>query len=101
MINQIFLKELIVFFCIICTILSNKFPTYFFRDNPEVDVFGANLYHRYIEECLTNEKCGLPHASRQVPSGYDFTPQTATASHSVLVGTGVYDPKLGEYIALY
>lgn len=65
------------------------------RDNPEVDVFGANLYNRYIAECVTNENAGLPHSSREVPNGYEFTPQTATTCHSVLVGTGVYDPKIG------
>ncbi|KAF6025154.1 hypothetical protein EB796_016531 [Bugula neritina] len=66
------------------------------RDNPEVDVFGSNLYNKFIKECLQNENCDFPHTSRQIPEDFDFNPQTALRCNSVLVGTGVYDPKIGK-----
>jgi len=80
------------------------------RDNPEVDVFGSNLYNKFIKECLQNENCDFPkeclqnencdfpHTSRQIPEDFDFNPQTALRCNSVLVGTGVYDPKIGNCV---
>ncbi|XP_067932293.1 haloacid dehalogenase-like hydrolase domain-containing 5 isoform X2 [Watersipora subatra] len=69
---------------------------YMVGDNPEVDVFGSNLYNRYIAQCMVNENAGLSHASREVPSSYKFTSQTATKCNSILVDTGVYNSKLGK-----
>lgn len=68
-----------------------------YSDNPEVDVYGANLYTKYIEDCVLSDRQGGPHSSRQVPDDYDFKKQTVTKCHSILVETGVYDPKIGEY----
>lgn len=45
---------------------------------------------------MQSDKAGGPHSSRQVPDDYDFREQTVTKCHSILVETGVYDPKIGE-----
>ena len=60
-----------------------------------MDIYGANLYNEYIQDCMKNETAGKAHSSRQVPTDYEFRQQTATKCSSVLVGTGVYDPKIG------
>ncbi|KAK6177275.1 hypothetical protein SNE40_015404 [Patella caerulea] len=73
---------------------------YFIGDNPNVDIVGANLYDRYIRS-LSNHENGnstdndavnsLP-SSRLIPSNVELHEQTVERCHSVLVGTGVYNP---------
>lgn len=77
--------------------MAINFAFILFRDNPEVDVYGANLYNQYIQEYLKDKTAGTALSSRQVPTDYEFRPQSATECRSVLVGTGVYDPKIGKF----
>lgn len=59
-----------------------------FSDNPDVDIVGANMYNRLLQQDVN---------SRTSISGYDLLPNseylTATACESILVCTGVYDPQ--------
>ena len=61
---------------------------YFVGDNPEVDIVGANMYNHVLKE-ETNLKTSI--------SGYSLLSDSkllsATACESILVCTGVYDPK--------
>ncbi|CAF1551414.1 unnamed protein product [Rotaria magnacalcarata] len=61
---------------------------YFVGDNPDVDIVGANMYNNILKQTT------LPKISL---SGYsllsDTTFLSATACDSILVCTGVYDPK--------
>ncbi|XP_071083455.1 haloacid dehalogenase-like hydrolase domain-containing 5 isoform X1 [Haliotis cracherodii] len=73
---------------------------YFIGDNPNVDIYGANLYDRYLQKVWNNKKNGndvttqqgLP-SSRHIPSNVDLHEQTVERCHSLLVGTGVYQHK--------
>ncbi|BHF59051.1 Haloacid dehalogenase-like hydrolase domain-containing 5 [Sparganum proliferum] len=79
---------------------------YFFGDNPEVDILGANLYNMYLrryrrlsggrevappEQGKLDKKAAVA-SSRTVPADAAFLPQTARGVESVLVHTGVYKP---------
>ena len=58
------------------------------RDNPDVDIAGANMYHSYLQQD-PEERTSI--------SGYDLiadeTHLSARSCESVLVCTGVYDPE--------
>ncbi|UJR28131.1 hypothetical protein I4U23_009388 [Adineta vaga] len=60
---------------------------YFFGDNPDVDIVGANMYNCLLQQDIN---------SRTSISGYDLIRDTkyfsATVCESILVCTGVYDP---------
>ncbi|CAF0887471.1 unnamed protein product [Adineta ricciae] len=60
---------------------------YFFGDNPDVDIVGANMYNCLLQQDSNNRKS---------ISGYDLMRDTnyfsARACESILVCTGVYDP---------
>jgi len=60
---------------------------YFVGDNPDVDIVGANMYNRFLQQ-ETECKTSL--------SGYDLitdpTYLSAKSCESILVCTGVYDP---------
>ena len=76
------------------------------RDNPNVDIVGANLYDRYVKKLLpctnhdsrnnnsvslvSREPLDLP-LSREIPLGLDLHGQTVEECFSLLVGTGVYE----------
>ncbi|VUZ54207.1 unnamed protein product [Hymenolepis diminuta] len=79
---------------------------YFFGDNPEVDILGANLYNMYLrryrrlsggrdvsfqEQGKLDKKAAVA-SSRTVPPDAAFLPQTARSFESILVQTGVYKP---------
>ncbi|VDD79915.1 unnamed protein product [Mesocestoides corti] len=79
---------------------------YFFGDNPEVDILGANLYNMYLrryrrlsggrevsapEQGQLDKKAAVA-SSRTVPPDAAFLPQTARGVESILVQTGVYKP---------
>ncbi|VDK76163.1 unnamed protein product [Dibothriocephalus latus] len=79
---------------------------YFFGDNPEVDILGANLYNMYLrryrrlsggrevappEQARLDKKAAVA-SSRTVPADATFLPQTARGVESILVCTGVYKP---------
>lgn len=67
--------------------IKNKNRIILFRDNPDVDIVGANMYH-----CLLQQDPD----SRKSISGYDLISDSkylsATSCDSILVCTGVYDP---------
>ena len=58
----------------------------YFSDNPDVDIVGANMYNRFLQQDL--------HSKKSI-SGYDFisdpTYLSAKSCESILVCTGVYD----------
>lgn len=58
------------------------------RDNPDVDIVGANTYHRFLQQD-PEERTSI--------SGYDLitdeTHLSARSCESVLVCTGVYNPE--------
>ena len=64
---------------------------YFIGDNPDVDIVGANMYHHFLQQAR-KLKSSL--------SGYRVLPDSkylsATSCESILVCTGVYDPKKHE-----
>ncbi|XP_013073010.2 haloacid dehalogenase-like hydrolase domain-containing 5 isoform X2 [Biomphalaria glabrata] len=63
---------------------------YFFGDNPNVDIVGANLYDRFIKRKDSNaNSIDLP-VSRLIPESDILNEQTVESCHSMLVGTGVY-----------
>ena len=82
---------------------------YTFSDTPDVDIVGANLYNRYINQYMirknnahlsdedTKKHLGaiidadIP-ACRNTPEDTDFLPQTVEESFGVLVCTGCYKP---------
>ncbi|KAL3306926.1 Haloacid dehalogenase-like hydrolase domain-containing 5, partial [Cichlidogyrus casuarinus] len=78
---------------------------YFFGDNPEVDILGANLYNNFVsrnrrlnvrrlskeERGCIFQSCSSIVSSRNIPEE-DLLPQTARIMYSVLVHTGVYKP---------
>lgn len=72
---------------------------YFIGDNPQVDIVGANLYDRFLQQSWSNRLNGngpdvlLP-KSRIIPSEDILYEQTVTKMESLLVGTGVYKPEL-------
>ncbi|CAL1531709.1 unnamed protein product [Lymnaea stagnalis] len=69
---------------------------YFFGDNPNVDIVGANLYDRYIKRKDSNaNSVDLP-VSRLIPVSDELREQTVQDCHSMLVGTGVYKYKPEE-----
>jgi hypothetical protein len=59
----------------------------FSSDNPDVDIVGANMYNRYLQQDIT---------CRTSLSGYGLIRDTkylsARTCESILVCTGVYDP---------
>lgn len=61
---------------------------YFVGDNPDVDIVGANMYNKVLQQT------SIPKTSI---SGYsllsDTTLLSATSCDSILVCTGVYEPK--------
>ena len=79
----------------------------FYRDTPEVDIVGGNLYQRYIRrrqtrvsnmehddgDCKTGESLDpeLPQ-SRNMPPGTKLIKQSVSTIDTVLVETGVYKP---------
>lgn len=71
---------------------------FYFRDNPQVDIVGANLYDRFLQQSWSNRLNGngpyvvLP-KSRLIPSQDILYEQTVTKMESLLVGTGVYKPE--------
>lgn len=78
---------------------------YFIGDNPNVDIYGANLYDRYLQKVWSNKKNGndstkethgLP-SSRHIPNNADLHEQTVERCHSLLVGTGVYQHRPEEH----
>ncbi|CDS40148.1 cat eye syndrome critical region protein 5 [Echinococcus multilocularis] len=79
---------------------------YFFGDNPEVDILGANLYNMYLrryrrlsggrdvsapEQSQLHMKAAVA-SSRTVPADATFLPQTCRGVEAILVQTGVYKP---------
>ena len=48
-------------YLVLCRRLINT--VYVYRDNPETDIYGANLYHRHLEHKLANSRCAI--ANRQ------------------------------------
>ena len=79
---------------------------FFYRDTPEADIVGANLYQRFCQrsqrrrnnidqyEDVKNSELIDPElpASRNVPLGSELSPQTIREVESLLVCTGVYKP---------
>ena len=61
---------------------------YFIGDNPDVDIVGANMYNHLLQQAM-NLKTSI--------SGYGLLSDSkflsATSCESILVCTGVYDPK--------
>ena len=72
-----------------------------FRDNPNTDIIGANLYDRYLKKMWNNKDTGsdeeteLPQ-SRVIPKDTHLRRQSVRSVESVLVGTGVYSPESEE-----
>jgi len=72
---------------------------YFVGDNPNVDVYGANLYDRYLKRQqqtennngndVTTDSVDLP-LSRSIPKSASLMTQTVKSMESLLVGTGVF-----------
>lgn len=60
----------------------------FFRDNINTDVFGANLYDKYLLFCAEKEVLE-PHKLQKI-LGRDVEPPSAKACISILVETGVH-----------
>lgn len=81
--------------------LCNNAVTYSYRDNPDVDVMGANLYDRYLQRVWSNpadsdddddiHKDHMPEC-RAIPKSPTLYKQTVRSMESVLVGTGVFKP---------
>ncbi|KAA0188035.1 Cat eye syndrome critical region protein 5 [Fasciolopsis buskii] len=74
---------------------------YFFGDNPDVDILGANLYNNFIRRYrhvsggsgdYAQEQRVSVADSRMFPSTAEILPQTARSIDAVLVQTGVYKP---------
>lgn len=74
---------------------------YFFGDNPDVDILGANLYNNFIRRYrhvsggsgdYAQEQRVSVADSRMFPSSAEILPQTARSIDAVLVQTGVYKP---------
>lgn len=75
---------------------------FYSRDNPNVDIVGANLYDRYLKRSWQNRDNGnmdesshndtLP-VSRSIPKGVNLYEQTVRSMESLLVGTGVFKPE--------
>ncbi len=67
--------------------LVRKFYFLSISDNPDVDIVGANMYNRLLQQDIN---------CRTSISGYDLISDTkyltATSCESILVCTGVYDP---------
>ncbi|KAH9504983.1 Haloacid dehalogenase-like hydrolase domain-containing 5 [Bulinus truncatus] len=63
---------------------------YFFGDNPNVDIVGANLYDRFIKRKDSNANSVELPVSRLIPESDILHEQTVEDCHSMLVGTGVY-----------
>ena len=67
------------------------FSLFFFRDNPEVDIVGANVYNALLQKAASSNGsftgCGLLSHPRLL---------SAKACESILVCTGVYDPDIHE-----
>ncbi|CAH8549172.1 unnamed protein product [Dicrocoelium dendriticum] len=80
---------------------------YFFGDNPDVDVLGANLYNNFLrrfrhlsggdkhgnDEHAQHQRVSVAQ-SRTVPPQADLLPQTARGIDAILVQTGVYSPNV-------
>lgn len=78
---------------------------YFFGDNPDVDVLGANLYNNFLrrfrhlsgsdrtrnDEDAQHQRASVSN-SRMMPSQAALLPQTARVIDAILVHTGVYRP---------
>ncbi|CAL8068634.1 unnamed protein product [Calicophoron daubneyi] len=77
---------------------------YFFGDNPDVDILGANLYNNFLRrfrhasggdrsnsDYSTHQRVSVSQ-SRMVPPKADLLPQTCRGIDSILVETGVYNP---------
>lgn len=71
------------------------------RDNPNVDIVGANLYSRYLKQFwrtrdhngnLDDVNNGDIPACRKLPRSRDIPEHTVREMESILVGTGVYSP---------
>jgi hypothetical protein len=74
--------------------ISNKYYSissfsHSFRDNPEVDIVGANLYNALLQKPKSSNdsftRCGLLAHPRLL---------SAKSCESILVCTGVYDPNV-------
>ncbi|XP_059139166.1 haloacid dehalogenase-like hydrolase domain-containing 5 [Physella acuta] len=63
---------------------------YFFGDNPNVDIVGANLYDRFIKRKDSNANAVDVPVSRLIPQSDELHKQTVEDCFSMLVGTGVY-----------
>ena len=73
----------------------------YFRDNPNVDIIGCNLYERYLKDTWKNQRTGSRNNSvsrslpkcRSIPRDVNLYEQTITSVESLLVETGVYNPE--------
>jgi len=61
-----------------------------------VDVFGANLYDRYLQRVHTGTSKQAQKASRVIPAEAVFNAQTVEHCEAILVETGVYNPQRGR-----
>ena len=81
-VGYVFLRFFIQFF---------TFSLFFFRDNPEVDIVGANVYNAFLQKAASSNEsltaCGLLSHPRLL---------SAKICESILVCTGVYDPEVHE-----
>ena len=69
----------------------------FSRDNPNVDIVGANLYNRLVKQSYQNRLNGNSKYSsaelplcRFIPTHLKLYEQTVLSMESLLVGTGVF-----------
>ncbi|XP_043563912.1 haloacid dehalogenase-like hydrolase domain-containing 5 [Chiloscyllium plagiosum] len=85
---------------------------YAIGDNPMTDIYGANLYNRYLEEASSRKGSWLQAkaaAGKQTATvsqdeavdviASELTPGSATCCKSVLVCTGVYSPSKGALVS--
>ncbi|XP_064605136.1 LOW QUALITY PROTEIN: haloacid dehalogenase-like hydrolase domain-containing 5 [Liolophura sinensis] len=70
---------------------------YFMGDNPLVDIVGANMYDQYLRKNRSEENGNITDndlpLSRKLPDNRILVPQSVKRIFSVLVCTGVYNPK--------
>lgn len=84
------------FICCMKLIICCTHFIFSYRDNPNVDIVGANLYDRFIKRKDSNGNgLELP-VSRLIPDSDELHEQTVESCHSLLVGTGVYKHKPEE-----
>ena len=76
---------------VIFPIRFHSFPCFFFfRDNPEVDIVGANIYNEWIQQSDSPMNASLNGSEALI----NHPLISAEECESILVCTGVYDPNV-------